>query len=357
MTIELKRGDLLGQDTDAIVNTVNCVGVMGKGIALQFKHKWPENFKAYARACKDRAVLPGRMFVFDAGGLVKPHYIINFPTKRDWRERSRIEYIDAGLIDLVRQVEHLGIRSISIPPLGCGNGGLNWSTVRDRIMKAFDKLSDVRVLLFEPKGAPPAQEMISHTTRPRMTAARAAVLKIISIYREMQYGLSRIEVQKLVYFLEAAGQPLNLAFDKNRYGPYSDKLRHVLKAMDGHYIRGVGDHASEADIIVIPEALEDAEKFLQIQEEKDTHDRVGRVARLIEGFESPYGMELLATVHWVVHHEPFVRDLPAAIIAVQGWNERKRQLLQEQHVAIAWERLRQEGWLAEATNTSDSLER
>ena len=357
MTIELKRGDLLSEETDAIVNTVNCVGVMGKGIALQFKHKWPGNFKAYAHACKDGVVQPGHMFVFDAGGLVKPHYIINFPTKRDWREKSKIEYIDAGLSDLVHQVKRLRIKSIAIPPLGCGNGGLNWNSVRDRIVKAFEQLSGVTALLFEPTGAPPARKMISRTERPRMTAARAAVLRIISVYREMQYGLSRIEVQKLVYFLEAAGQPLNLAFDKNRYGPYSDKLRHVLKAMDGHYIRGVGDHASEADIIVIPEALKDAEKFLQIQEEQDTHDRVGRVARLIEGFESPYGMELLATVHWVVHHKPFVGDLPAAIIAVQGWNERKRQLLQEQHIAVAWERLKQEGWLAEATNTCDSLER
>ena len=346
MTIELKRGDLLREETDAIVNTVNCVGVMGKGIALQFKHKWPENFKAYARACKDGIVRPGHMFIFDAGGLVKPHYIINFPTKRDWREKSKIEYIDAGLRDLVHQVERLKIMSLAIPPLGCGNGGLNWNSVRDRIVRVFEKLPGVTALLFEPVGAPPARKMINRTDRPRMTAARAAVLRIISVYREMRYGLSRIEVQKLVYFLEAAGQPLNLSFGKNKYGPYSDKLRHVLKAMDGHYIRGVGDHASEADIAVIPQALQEAEEFLEVEDEKITRERVERVAQLIDGFESPYGMELLATVHWVAHNEPFAQDLPEAVAAVRGWNERKQRLLQEPHIAIAWQRLKDNGWLA-----------
>jgi O-acetyl-ADP-ribose deacetylase (regulator of RNase III) len=345
MTVQIKRGDLLRQETDAIVNTVNCVGVMGKGIALQFKHRWPQNFREYEHACRLGAIKLGRVFVFDAGGLVKPNFIINFPTKRHWREKSKIEYIEAGLKDLVSEVRRLGIKSIAIPPLGCGNGGLRWTTVRDRIVEAFNSLPDVAVLLFEPKGAPPAQEMVNRTNRPRMTAARAAIVKIISIYREMQYGLSRIEVQKLVYLLEAAGQPLNLEFGENKYGPYSDKLRHVLKAMDRHYIKGVGDHASESEIVVAPQALPEAEKFLANEGEDSARDRVDRIAELIEGFESPYGMELLATVHWVAHHEPFARDLDAAIAAVHAWNDRKRLLLKKPHIAIAWQRLEEGGWL------------
>ena len=123
--IKLTQGDLLKQDdVDAIVNTVNCVGVMGKGIALQFKNKWPDNFAEYAAACKAGQVRPGRMFIHDSGGLVKPNYIINFPTKDHWRGASRMAFIRDGLIDLVTQVRRLGIRSIAIPPLGCGNGGL-----------------------------------------------------------------------------------------------------------------------------------------------------------------------------------------------------------------------------------------
>ena len=129
--ITLMQGDLLKQDNvDAIVNTVNCVGVMGKGIALQFKNKWPRNFAAYVAACKAGFVRPGRMFIHDLGGIVKPHYIVNFPTKEHWRGVSKIEFIRSGLVDLVLQVRQLGIRSIAIPPLGCGNGGLKWSDVR-----------------------------------------------------------------------------------------------------------------------------------------------------------------------------------------------------------------------------------
>jgi O-acetyl-ADP-ribose deacetylase (regulator of RNase III) len=141
MTVKTMRGDLLKQtDVDAIVNTVNCVGVMGKGIALQFRNKWPDNARAYEAACKARDVRPGRMFVFDAGGLVKPHFIVNFPTKDHWKGKSKIEFIGDGLVDLVAQVRRLRIKSIAIPPLGCGNGGLDWEDVRPLIEQAFADL-------------------------------------------------------------------------------------------------------------------------------------------------------------------------------------------------------------------------
>ncbi len=153
MAVTIEHGDLLQQEVDAIVNTVNTVGVMGKGIALQFKQKWPENFKAYAKACTGGEVRPGHMFIHDAGGLLKPRYIINFPTKRHWRERSRIEDIGAGLDDLIALVRKLGIRSIAIPALGCGNGGLDWGLVRPRIERAFATVSDIEVRLFAPEGA------------------------------------------------------------------------------------------------------------------------------------------------------------------------------------------------------------
>ena len=353
MSAQIKRGDLLKQDADAIVNTVNCVGVMGKGIALQFKQRWPENFKAYERACRLDEVKIGRMFLFDSGGLVRPHFIINFPTKRHWREKSRIEYIEAGLTDLVAQVKRLGIKSIAIPPLGCGNGGLAWERVRVLVGQAFDTLPDVDVLLFEPKGAPPPLEMVIRTDRPRMTPARAAIIKILSVYREMQYTLSHLEVQKLVYFLEAAGQPLSLAFDKNKFGPYSERLWHALKGMDGHYIRGVGDRTGEAEIMVAPEALSSAESFLTAADtESGLRERVTRVSDLIEGFETPYGMELLATVHWVVHHDPFAKSVSEAISAVQAWSPHKKEVLKPAHIQVAWNRLASGRWLPDSASAS-----
>jgi O-acetyl-ADP-ribose deacetylase (regulator of RNase III) len=182
-----------------------------------------------------------------------------------------------------------------------------------------------------------------------MTPGRAAIIKVLSVYREMQYALSHLEVQKLVYFLEAAGQPLNLSFDKNRYGPYSERLWHALKRMDGHYINGVGDRMGEAEIVVAPEALSSAETFLSAaDDESGLREKVERVSDLIEGFETPYGMELLATVHWVVHHESFAESPSEAISAVQAWSSRKRQILKPQHIQIAWNRLAKGGWLPDS---------
>ena len=146
--ITLTQGEPLKQDdVDAIVNAVNCVGVMGKGIALQFKHRWPANFTEYAAACKAGKVRPGRMFIHMLGRLVQPQYIIIFPTKEHWREGSRPQFIEEGLVDLVTQVQCLGIHSIAIPPLGCGNGGLDWPDVRPLIRGAFERF-EVSVLAF-----------------------------------------------------------------------------------------------------------------------------------------------------------------------------------------------------------------
>lgn len=152
--IKLAQGNLLEADMEALVNAVNCVGVMGKGIALQFKQAFRDNFQAYASACRKGKVKPGRMFTFATNRIINPKYVINFPTKRHWREKSRLEYIEKGLSALVVEVHELGIGSIAIPPLGCGHGGLRWSEVKKLVEGAFDQLPDVQVLFFEPKGAP-----------------------------------------------------------------------------------------------------------------------------------------------------------------------------------------------------------
>lgn len=165
--IRFTTGDILAEDTEALVNTVNCVGVMGRGIALQFKKAYPENFRAYAKGCERGDVRPGRMFVFETGTLTNPHYIVNFPTKRHWRGKSRIDDINSGLKDLVNVIRWRGIRSIAVPPLGCGLGGLEWSNVRSRIENALSEFNQLKVVVFEPLGAPDAKMRV----RNRVLAA------------------------------------------------------------------------------------------------------------------------------------------------------------------------------------------
>lgn len=344
MTIISVQGDLLQQsDVDVIINTVNCVGVMGKGIALQFKKKWPANFKAYAAACKAGEVQPGKMFIYDAGALATPKYVINFPTKDHWRGKSRIEFIRDGLADLIKQIQVLRIRSIAMPPLGCGNGGLDWQDVKPLIESAFASLPEVEVRLFEPSGTPSPKDMVINTLRPRMTPGRAAILKVIDTYRELNYGLSKIEVQKLAYFLQEAGEDLKLKFVKHHYGPYADQLRHALDRMDGHFIHGLGDGVVESEIEPIASALTEADEFVKQHSEFALLQYVNRVAELIDGFQSPYGMELLATVHWVAVHEQ--ADTPdKAIEAVKNWNSRKRNLMKPEHIQVAWTHLHSQHW-------------
>lgn len=344
MAITITDGDLLSQKVDAIVNTVNCVGVMGKGIALQFKRKWPANFRAYEAACKAGEVEPGRMFIYDAGGLLKPRYIINFPTKRHWRGKSEIGFITEGLADLVRQIEDLNIKSIAVPPLGCGNGGLDWNDVRPLIEDALGDIPGVDVRLFPPGETPTVRNLAPADAPLRMTAGRAAMVSVLSAYRDLSYPMSRIEVQKLAYFLERAGEPLGLSFVRHTYGPYSDTLRHVLTKMDGAYITGVGDQDGPSEIRVLPDALAAANEHLD-RTEAHTRERVDRVSRLIEGFQTPYAMELLATVHWVATEQPRPVDLSAVVAGVHGWNARKREIMSERDIELAFGALRENGWL------------
>jgi O-acetyl-ADP-ribose deacetylase (regulator of RNase III) len=222
-------GNLLQAEAEALVNTVNCVGFMGKGIALQFKQAWPENFEVYAKACKARDVRPGRMFIWETGRMINPKFIINFPTKRDWRGKSRIEDIKSGLRALIADVRRLGIRTIAVPPLGCGNGGLDWQEIRPLIEEAFADLPDVNVLLYSPQGAPDAKAMPVNTTKPKMTASRALFIKVMNQYGALNYRRTLLEIQKLGYFLQEAGEPLRLRFEAGLYGPYAANLNKVLE--------------------------------------------------------------------------------------------------------------------------------
>lgn len=347
--IELSQGNLLKADIEALVNTVNCVGFMGKGIALQFKQAFPKNNAEYERACAAGDVKPGRMLIHDNGGLVNPRFIINFPTKRDWRGKSKIEDIAAGLSALIAEVRRLGIRSIAVPPLGCGLGGLDWRVVRPMIEQSFAALPDVHVNLFEPVGPPQAKSMPVRTQRPKMTPARALFIRLMDAYSALDYSRTLLEVHKLAYFLQEAGEPLRLRYEAGHYGPYAPNLNKVLESMEGHFIRGYGDSQKpDADIELLDGATEEAVAFLAGKADSEQH--LQRVANLIVGFETPYGMELLATVHWVAHRggpnsDAPVVDAEAAIRQVHAWNPRKQEVFKPDHVRVAWGRLSESGWL------------
>lgn len=344
-------GNLLTADADALVNTVNTAGVMGKGVALQFRRAFPDNYEAYRLACERGDVKLGQMFVVDNGQLTRPRFIINFPTKKHWRSRSRLSDIEAGLVDLRDVLTTRGITSVAVPALGCGNGGLDWADVEPLIRDALGDLAGVDVLLYPPQGSPAATSMRVGTTRPPMTAGRAALVGLLDRYIGPGLGATPIEVQKLMYFLQAAGEPLRLDYVRAQYGPYAENLNHVLNAVEGHYICGFGDRSKpvrDADpIALLPGAAAEAEAFLD--QHPGTRERFDRVAALVAGFESPYGLELLASVHWVAHKDTLAGTPEAATAEVQRWNRRKKRLFSERHIHLAWSRLAQQEWLTAVT--------
>ncbi|WP_042693662.1 macro domain-containing protein [Azospirillum sp. B506] len=343
--IRYTTGDILAADAEALVNTVNCVGIMGRGIALQFKNTFPQNFKAYEAACAREEVQPGRMFVYETGTMTNPKFIINFPTKRHWRGKSRMEDIDAGLEALLMEIRRRGIRSIAIPPLGAGLGGLDWSEVRPRIEAALNGLSEVDILVFQPNGAPDPATVARSVEVPKMTAGRAALVELMHRYLGglMDPFVSLIEVHKLMYFMQEAGEGLKLRYVKAPYGPYAENLRHVLKTIEGHLVSGYADGGDAPDKLLelVPGAAEDAASFLS--DHPETRARFDRVAELVEGFETPFGLELLATVHWVAKQED-VASADGAVKAVHAWNDRKKRFSPRQ-IHLAWKVLTSKGWI------------
>lgn len=269
---QLTPGDILKDDSEAIVNTVNCVGVMGRGIALQFKNAWPENFKSYEAACKREEVQPGRMFVFDTGQLTSPRYIVNFPTKRHWRGKGRIQGIGSGLTALVAEIQQRGMRGLLDPTI------------------------------------------------------------------------SLLEVHKLMYFMQVAGEPLRLKYVRAPYGPYAENLRHVLKAIEGHMVAGYADGGDDpTKPLSLVRGIE-GEAMTFLTSHQPTKERLDRVGALVDGFETPFGLELLSTVHRVATNDESATAEGDVIARVHAWNERKKQFT-SRHIGIALNVLANKGWI------------
>ncbi|MCW5588448.1 MAG: macro domain-containing protein [Legionellales bacterium] len=346
MMIIYKTGNIFNEKVDALVNTVNCVGVMGRGIALQFKKIFPENYHAYVNACQKNLVSPGKMFTFKTQS-VNPRFIINFPTKRHWRAKSLLQDIIDGLQSLAHEIKFNNIRSIAIPPLGSGLGGLNWLEVRNWITLSLQNLEDIEIIVFEPSDAIPKLNTHPINSPPTMTSGRAVLITLIQKYLNglMDPIITLLEVHKLMYFMQEAGEPLQLRFNKAHYGPYAENLRHVLNVMEGYYITGYHDGGDQPNkkLNLVFGALKKAQTYLEKNNHLATQSRLQKVLALVEGFETPTGLELLSTVHWIARNE-HKTSLNDIIKAVYSWNPKKQQFTPRQ-IEIALTVLNQQSWI------------
>jgi O-acetyl-ADP-ribose deacetylase (regulator of RNase III) len=349
--ITYNQGNLLEARTEALVNTVNTVGVMGKGIALMFKERFERNYQLYAAACKAKEVQTGRMFVTETGELSGPKWIVNFPTKQHWRSPSRLEWVVEGLQDLRRFLLAQQVKSIAIPPLGAGNGGLEWVLVREQIERALGDLSDVEVLVFEPTTQ--YQNVAKRAGVEKLTPARALIAELVRRYWVLGMECSLLEIQKLAWFLERAiearvpdDNPLKLQFKAHLYGPFTPKLGFLLNDLDGSYLhcdKRISD-AGPLDVIWFDDARKDVVQAYLKSEGKAYAQALADTAAVIDGFESPFGMELLATVDWLLCREGVAPTVDAVREGLARWpvagaGERKSRLFDDRAINIALERL------------------
>ncbi len=321
--IRFTKGNLLEADVEAIVNTVNTVGVMGKGIALMVKERFPDNFKAYEAACKRGEVQIGHMFVTGSERLDGPRWIINFPTKKHWRHRSKIEWVSEGLKDLRALIRDKQIHSIAIPPLGSGNGGLDWAAVRPLIVASLEDLPNIDVLIFEPTAR--YHNVAKGRGVEKLTPARALIAEMIRRYALLGLDCSILEVQKLAWVLTRVlhrinlGDPLKLNFTADRYGPFAPELTHLLNALDGSFLhceKRLAD-ASPMDLIQFDvDKQSQLTTFFSSSEGAVFVEAIEQTDKIIDGFQSPLGMEILATVDWLLtreHAGPTVKEVRSAI--------------------------------------------
>lgn len=350
--VSFTQGNLLEADVEAVVNTVNTQGIMGKGIALMFKDRFPANFEAYAHACKRKEVRIGKMFVTKREELFGPAWIINFPTKTHWRVNTRLEWVKEGLHDLVRVIKQEKIRSIAVPPLGCGNGGLEWAVVRPLIVDALEGVEGLDAIVYEPTET--YQNVSKRAGVEKLTPARALVAEMVRRYCLLGIDCSILEVQKLAWFIERGVQcmqvedPLQLEFRANKYGPYSHRLNKLLDSLDGSYLRcekRLAD-AGPFDLIWFNDAKKErVGTYLTSGEGKAYAGVLEWAARTIDGFESPLGMELLATVDWLLereHVEPTIASVKKGLSDWAGGKEagrRKVRILNDRLIGIALEQL------------------
>ncbi len=362
--IEFTKGNLLEARAQALVNTVNTVGVMGKGIALMFKERFDDNYRQYAAACKAGQLQTGKMFVTEPTELDGPRWIVNFPTKQHWRSPSQLEWVTEGLQDLRQFLIEKQVKSIAIPPLGAGNGGLDWSVVKPEIEQTLGDLPDIEITVFEPTTQ--YQNVTKRAGVEKLTPARALIAELVRRYWVLGMECSLLEIQKLAWFLERAierrcpnDNPLKFKFEANKYGPFAARLHHLLNGLDGSYLHSekrIVD-AEPFDVIWFDDGRKDLVNAYLRSEAKAYAPALEDTACLIDGFESPFGMELLATVDWLLVKEKVAPTVPAVREGLRNWRGgsdaalRKDRLFDDRVVGIALERLTKS--VPDATVASD----
>ncbi|HBE83024.1 MAG TPA: macro domain-containing protein [Pyrinomonadaceae bacterium] len=351
MTIKFVKGNLLEAKVDALVNTVNTIGVMGKGIALMFKERFTTNFKEYEAACRAGEVRVGEMFVTANSEFDGPKWIINFPTKEQWYRPTRLEWIESGMVSLKKVIREKGIKSVAVPPLGCGNGGLKWNVVRPIIERELSELDDVDVIVYEPVAK--YQNVAKKQGVEKLTPARAMIAELIRRYWVLGIECTFIEAQKLAWFLGrninrlGLDDPLKLQFTANRYGPYAHQLSHLLNQLDGSYLhcdKRIAD-ANAFDSVWFEDSKREKLALYLKTEAQAYLPAVEATDRLIDGFQSPLGMEVLATVDWLVTREHVQPTLSAVREGISNWPagrshaKRKEELFSDNLLELAIERL------------------
>ena len=350
--IRFIKGNLIEAKVEALVNTVNTVGVMGKGIALMFKDAFPDNYSRYEAACKAGNVKVGHMFVVERNELFGPKWIINFPTKKHWRHPTKIEWVVEGLLDLRAFIAEKGIKSIAIPPLGCGNGGLDWQDVRIEIEDALSGIEDVDIIVYEPTEK--YQNVAKKEGVEKLTPARALIAEIVRQYWVLGIQCTLLEVQKLAWFLErsiekcAQDNPLDLRFEANKFGPFANRLNHLLNSLDGSYLhchKRIAD-AGPMDVIWFDDKKKDhLQTYLKSGVVKPYAKALEVTSKLIDGFESPLGMELLATIDWLLVRENCAATIVAVKDGLRRWpggeeaGERKLKIFNDRSIGLALTRL------------------
>ena len=325
--IRFSTGNLFDAHVDAIVNTVNLVGVMGKGVALQFKERFKNNFQVYKQACDDRTIGIGNSLVVEEMWQGRSVWVINFPTKVHWRNPSEYYYIERGLDNLIDIIHKYAIKSIAIPPLGAGNGGLDWHKVKDLIISKLSSL-DCDIFVFEP-----GHEAISAEKKVALTQARTLLVYMLDRVQREGNEATAFSAVKSVYFLQKFGAEkiFNMKFEKYIYGPYCDQVRHVLHAIDGGYIRGFADMTKKPfePFDVIPDKM--AEVTYMVESDILLNDIVSRTCQFLDGYWDDFSLELLSSVDFLISNRPDASvDEVYALLA--AWNERKRKLFSDKNM-------------------------
>ena len=358
-TVTTKIGDLLKSDAQTLVNTVNCVGVMGKGIALAFKRKFPDMFEDYERRCARGEVRLGRPYLYK--GHAGP-WILNFPTKDHWRAVSRLSDIVAGLKYLEMHYKLWGITSLAVPPLGCGSGQLDWAVVGPTLYRYLNEL-DIPVALYAPHGTPPQQlelEFLAGKTRVekeipsaeyiRVPPAAVALVAILSrVTREpYHWPIGRTTFQKIAYFATEVGLPTGLHYGKGSFGPYSPQLKRVVAQLQNN---GLLSETKRGHMFVAKPGPTYRDARAQYRSQlKDWLPAIERVADLFLRLQRTTDAEIAATVHYVAQDlKPRAGHTPSELEVleeVKAWKARRAPALDEMRIAETIRYLNMLGWVS-----------